>query len=155
MARVQVLFRDLVLRFETSEKVPAEAAAEILAEQVIAGNCVLTRWDNAVEQWIVRLNRLREWMPELELPAIGADERRAIIEQICHGASSYREIKEREVWPCGEVMAFSGAAGTRGSNSRPSASRCRTEENGRSFMTRRCRRLSRRGFRSFTGSRKV
>ncbi len=99
MARVQVMFRDLVLRFETSEKVPAEAAAAILAEQVIAGNCVLTRWDHSVEQWILRLNRLREWMPELELPQIGPDDRRAIIEQVCHGASSYREIKEKEVWP--------------------------------------------------------
>jgi len=38
-------------------------------------------------------------MTELELPSIGDDERRAIIEQICHGASNYKEIKERQVWP--------------------------------------------------------
>jgi ATP-dependent helicase HrpB len=99
MTRTQVLFRDLVLGFETSDKVPLEDAAVILAEQVSEGICPLSNWDNAVEQWIIRANRLREWMPELELPAIGAGERRAIVEQICHGATNYKEIKERPVWP--------------------------------------------------------
>jgi ATP-dependent helicase HrpB len=99
MLRRQTMFRDLVLALQTTDKVPAQAAALILADQVVAGNCVLTNWDNAVEQWITRVNRLREWMPELEIPAIGDDDRRSIIEQICHGASIYREIKERQVWP--------------------------------------------------------
>jgi ATP-dependent helicase HrpB len=99
MTRSQVMFRDLVLGFETTDKVPLEEAAMILATQVEEGNCPLSNWDNAVEQWIIRANRLREWMPELELPAIGPEERRAIIEQICHGATNYKEIKERPVWP--------------------------------------------------------
>jgi len=42
---------------------------------------------------------LREWMPELELPSIGEAERRMLVEQICHGAMMYKEIKERAVWP--------------------------------------------------------
>jgi len=99
MLRRQTVFRDLVLSLQTTDKVPAQEAALILAEQVVLGNCVLTHWDNSVEQWITRVHRLREWMPELELPSIGDEERRAIIEQICHGASNYKEIKERQVWP--------------------------------------------------------
>jgi ATP-dependent helicase HrpB len=93
------MFRDLVLGFEVSDKVPPEEAAMIMADQVQEGNCILTNWDNSVEQWITRVNRLREWMPELEIPAIGAEERRAIIEQICHGATYYKEIKDRPVFP--------------------------------------------------------
>jgi ATP-dependent helicase HrpB len=99
MLRRQTMFRDLVLGVQTTDKVPAQEAALILAEQVVLKNCVLTQWDNAVEQWITRVHRLREWMPELELPSIGDEDRRAIIEQICHGASYYKEIKERPVWP--------------------------------------------------------
>ncbi|MGB8355185.1 MAG: ATP-dependent helicase HrpB [Chthoniobacteraceae bacterium] len=99
MTRSQVLFRDLVLGFEVTDKVPLQEAAMLLAEQVETGDCKLTNWDNAVEQWIVRVNRLREWMPELELPSIGADDKHAIIEQICHGATNYKEIKDRPVWP--------------------------------------------------------
>lgn len=99
MTRSQVLFRDLVLGFETTDKVPPEEAAAILAEQVVEGNCPLANWDNSVEQWIARLNRLAEWMPELELPVIGDEDRRLLIGQICHGATNYKEIKERPVWP--------------------------------------------------------
>ena len=66
-------FRDLVLEAGRSEDVPLDAAARILAAEVMAGRCVLKNWDEAVEQWIVRVNRLREWIPELAIPAIGGD----------------------------------------------------------------------------------
>src|ERR1017187_10419895 len=92
-------FRDLVLEAGRSEDVPLDAAARILSAEVVAGRCVLKNWDEAVEQWIVRVNRLREWITELGIPAIGSDDRQALIEQICHGARSYKEIKDKPVWP--------------------------------------------------------
>ena len=99
IARRQMLFRDLLLKAEVTEKAPREEAARVLADAVTSGTCLLVNWDHAVEQWITRLNRLREWMPELDLPAIGEAERRMLVEQICHGAMTYKEIKERAVWP--------------------------------------------------------
>src|SRR5439155_19224980 len=98
-SRHEIHFRDLVLLSETSDKVSPEAAAGLLAREVIRGNCVLTHWDNAVEQWITRVNRLREWMTELGLPTLDDADKLALIEQICHGATTYKEIKERPVWP--------------------------------------------------------
>jgi ATP-dependent helicase HrpB len=38
-------------------------------------------------------------MPELALPAIGADDRGAMLEHICHGAFSHNQIKDRPVLP--------------------------------------------------------
>ena len=99
MAKRVTRFRDLVLRVEQSDTVPLEQAAELLAREVEAGSCPLKLWDNAVEQWITRLNLLADWYPEFELPRLGTDDRRMLLEQICHGATSYREIKERPVWP--------------------------------------------------------
>lgn len=99
VSRRETRFRDLLLRSEQSDKVAPEQAASLLAEQVESGACPLTHWDHAVEQWIARVNRLRDWMPELELPALGLEERRALLQQICLGAISYREIKERPVAP--------------------------------------------------------
>ena len=92
-------FRDLVLSEKVTDNAPLDAAARLLAEEVIAGRCPLKNWDAAVEQWIARVNALRHYMPELGLPAIGPDDRRAVIEQICYGARGYKEIKERAVWP--------------------------------------------------------
>jgi len=92
-------FRDLVLESERSEDAPLDDAARILADEVLAGRCVLKNWDEAVEQWIVRVNRLREWMPDLGIPSITADDRHTLIEQICHGATSYKEIKDKPVRP--------------------------------------------------------
>jgi ATP-dependent helicase HrpB len=57
----------------------------------------LKAWDHGVEQWILRLNFLSQACPELGLPPITAADRQHLIEQICHGAFTYKEIKDREV----------------------------------------------------------
>ena len=99
IARTEKRFRDLLLEVKTSETPPADEAAAILAREVVAGRLVLENWDESVEQWILRVNRLREWMPELQLPAIAEEDRTVMIEHLCHGAVSYNEIKNRPVLP--------------------------------------------------------
>jgi ATP-dependent helicase HrpB len=99
MAKRQTRFHDLVLHSEQTDKVPHEAAAALLAREVEAGTCPLKLWDNTVDQWIVRLNLVAAWHPEYALPPLGDDDRRMLVEQLCLGATSYKEIKERPVWP--------------------------------------------------------
>src|SRR5215468_3532153 len=67
VARDETRFRDLVLEERLSNSPPADEAARILAREVAASRCSLQNWNEAVEQWILRVNRLREWMPELGL----------------------------------------------------------------------------------------
>jgi ATP-dependent helicase HrpB len=92
-------FRGLALSARRVEPPPAEAAARLLADEVVSGNLVLKEWDYTVEQWILRLNLLSKWCPEFELPPITDDDRHHLIEQICHGAIGYKDIKDREVRP--------------------------------------------------------
>ena len=92
-------FRGLALSAKRVEPPPADAAARLLADEVVAGNLVLKEWDHTVEQWILRLNLLSKWCPELELPPITDDDRRHLIEQVCHGAIGYKDIKDKEVKP--------------------------------------------------------
>ena len=99
VARDETRFRDLVLEEKLSDNPPAEEAARILAREVAAGRCALENWNEAVEQWILRVNRLREWMPELALPAIEEEERETMLELICQGAFSANQIKARPVLP--------------------------------------------------------
>ena len=99
VGRTVILFRDLVLPEKKSDRVPAAQAAALLAREVIAGNCPLKNWDHAIEQWIARLNFAAAAFPELELPPIGEADRALLIEQVCQGATSYKEIKDRPVAP--------------------------------------------------------
>jgi len=92
-------FRDLVLTARRVEPPPADAAARLLAEEVAAGRLQLPNWDHSVEQWIFRLNLLAHSCPDLQLPPIRDEDRRHIIEQLCLGAISYKDVKEREVKP--------------------------------------------------------
>lgn len=98
IGRRETRFHDLILRSETSSEVSAESAAAILAREVFDGNLALKNWDNSVEQWIARVNCAAQWFPEMKMPRIGDAEKLSLLEQICHGAFSYREIKDRAVW---------------------------------------------------------
>ncbi len=98
-AEKQVRFRDLVLTAGRVEPPPTDAAARILADEVRQGRLTLKHWDHTVDQWILRVNLLSHWCPELALPPLTDADRHHLVEQICLGAFSYREIKERDVKP--------------------------------------------------------
>ncbi len=99
MARNVTRFRDLEIRTERTDKVPSEQAAAILAAEVTAGRLPLDLWNHDIEQYILRLNQLADWCPEYELPKLATEDRHTLMEQLCLGASNYREIKDRPVWP--------------------------------------------------------
>jgi ATP-dependent helicase HrpB len=100
LARKERRFRDLVLESkQTADEPPEGEAAAILAREVMAGNIVLTEWNEAVEQWIVRVNCLAKWWPELEVHPITDADRATLIEQICYGSYGARELKDKPVMP--------------------------------------------------------
>jgi ATP-dependent helicase HrpB len=94
-----VFFHDLLLRSEGFSPKSDPATAQILAREAFAGTCPLKHWDNAVEQWIERVNFVATEFRELEFPRIDEAGKLLLLEQICQGAISYKEIKERPVWP--------------------------------------------------------
>jgi len=96
-AEENLRFRGLALEKRVIEPPPAGEAARLLAEEVLAGRLKLNEWDHGVEQWILRLNRLSGWCPEFELPPVTGADRRHLVEQICHGAFTYKEIRDRPV----------------------------------------------------------
>lgn len=97
VATNRTVFRELEVERVGVGEPDASEAARLLAEQVIAGKLKLKQWTDAVDQWITRLNCLAEWYPEAELTPIDAEARRSLIEQICYGAFSYKEIKDHPV----------------------------------------------------------
>lgn len=93
-------FRDLVLEVRDGGPAPAgEEAARLLADEALAGRLELRHWNAAVDTWIRRLNLVARACPEYGFPTFGEEERRLVIEQLCLGATSFREVRERDVWP--------------------------------------------------------
>src|SRR5262249_28731756 len=89
----------LVLKPTLAGTALEEAAAALLAHAVHAGRFILKHWTPAVEQWIARLNGLARWCPEFGLSTIGEEERLFLLQQICLGSCSAKEIEDKPVWP--------------------------------------------------------
>jgi ATP-dependent helicase HrpB len=65
----------------------------------LAGRITIDAWDETVEQWITRVNRMAEWFPEYEVNAVTDADRLTLIEQVCYGETSARGVKDKEVMP--------------------------------------------------------
>jgi ATP-dependent helicase HrpB len=92
-------FRDLLVEKRRVEPPPADAAARLLAEEILAGRIKLSGWDTAVDQWILRLELLARTCPELDIAPIADADRKTLLEQLCHDAIAAKDVKDRAVMP--------------------------------------------------------
>jgi ATP-dependent helicase HrpB len=94
VARRVTRLDDLVLEEKTSAAPEPEAAARVLAEAA-AQDVVraLGLAEDEVARFLVRVARLREWMPELALPAFDATTWREWLPELCAGARSFAELR--------------------------------------------------------------
>ncbi len=97
-ARRERRFRDLVLETKPSGKIPPGEAATILATRVLSGELNLKAWDEKVDAYFARINLIAGQCPEYDLTPIDDEAKQLMLEQICAGAMSYKEIKDRPVW---------------------------------------------------------
>lgn len=97
VCRQQCSFRGLALSSSEQGDPDPEQAAALLAAEVIEGRLKLKNWDASVESWIQRLNFVAQHCPETEIAPIDDAARQLLTEQICYGALSYKEIKDRPV----------------------------------------------------------
>ena len=96
-ARREKRFRDLIIESRPSGEVPLDGAATLLAQRVHSGELNLKAWDEKVESYFARVNLIAEHCPEYEISSIDDDARLLMLEQICTGATSYKQIKDRPV----------------------------------------------------------
>ncbi len=99
IARREIVFRDLALDSRPLDPPPAEEAARLLAKAVLSGECTLKQWDRSVDQWMARVNLLAKTCPDWQLPAYDDAARELLIQQLCLGSVSGKDIKDRPVLP--------------------------------------------------------
>ncbi len=92
------VYRGVVLEENRGGEVDPDLAGGLLSERVLAGDLKLKNWDGKVERWIARLVFLSQAMPELDLPGFGEEDRRLAIGQICAGAVTFKEVRDRDPW---------------------------------------------------------
>ncbi|MBC2594573.1 ATP-dependent helicase HrpB [Ruficoccus amylovorans] len=87
-------FRDLVLASGEGDDPDPDTAARLLAAEIHAGRLPLKSWDNGIERWIARVNFAAAHCPELDIEPLDDEGRLMILEQICHGFVSAKELRE-------------------------------------------------------------
>ncbi|MCP4848181.1 MAG: ATP-dependent helicase HrpB [Verrucomicrobiaceae bacterium] len=92
-------FRDLVLYSKSAGHPPLDQAADALAGEVVSGRLILKGWNGRCRSWIARVSCVRLHFPELGLPQFDDESFRLVVADACHGAVSYKQIKDRPVWP--------------------------------------------------------
>jgi len=95
----RTVFRDLVLDEKGAGEPEGARASEVLAAAIHESGWVLKNWNAEAESWIRRLNVVAAAFPEWEIKPIQEEDRRFLIEQICEGATAYKEVKDRPVLP--------------------------------------------------------
>lgn len=104
VVRREKVFRDLVIEAQDRDATPSAEATICLANVVRDGDLKLNAWDDAVEQWIERVNFLADKLPDQGIPVLGPEEREYIVHLACEGATSYREIKDRPILPLARTL---------------------------------------------------
>ncbi len=106
--RRRKVFRDLVLEERDRDAEPSAAASACLAQAVLEGGLRLNGWDDACEQFILRVNFLASALPEAGFRPIRPTDRELIIAELCEGAVCYRDIKDKPVLPALEAWLPAG-----------------------------------------------
>lgn len=99
VARQRVRFRGLLLDDQAGGAPNLEKAAGLLAQKVCSGELKLEGWDGAVENWIARVNFVAAAAPDLGIAPIDQEAKLMLTAEACVGATSYREIKQRQILP--------------------------------------------------------
>jgi ATP-dependent helicase HrpB len=94
VAMKRTRFCDLILE-ESIAGMPADIdPGTILAEAVLANFALSTLVDENARDYLARVQCLKEWLPELDLPDFGADPWRSFLPVWCCGCSSIAELRQ-------------------------------------------------------------
>jgi ATP-dependent helicase HrpB len=96
-ARRRLLYEDLVLE-ETPTTLPNDTdTARVLAAAATERlERVLPPDDSPAGRHLTRVRCLRQWMPELHLPAFDEAELREILTWLCHGCRSFADLRKAD-----------------------------------------------------------
>lgn len=94
LARRRIYWEDLLLEESPTSISDDGTAAELLFEHASRDwQRVFPAEDEAIGGFVTRVQCLREWLPELNLPAFDEASLREVLRELCHGRTSFAELK--------------------------------------------------------------
>lgn len=97
--KTETLFRDLAIESSSRDAKPSAEASACLAKEAASGSIELPEWNEAVTDWISRVNWLARNFPDYGISPIGDTEHELLLSQLCEGAVTAREVRTRSVLP--------------------------------------------------------
>lgn len=91
------LYRNLVIRSEIKTAARTKVSSDLIAEEFTSGRHKLQHWDEEVEAWLERVAFLARACPDLGIEALGPEDIALVIAEICSGARSVAEARQRPV----------------------------------------------------------
>src|SRR5262249_57777141 len=96
-ARKRVRFDDLILEDTQAALPDDEQVAQVLAAAAAENwERVRPAADSPVGLWLTRVRCLREWMPELNLPAFDDAALRELLPWLCAGRRSFADLRSAD-----------------------------------------------------------
>ncbi len=94
VARRRVAFDDLILEETPTSISDPNAAADVLFEAARSQlNVVMPSDDDSLNNFLARVRCLKQWMPDLPLPAVDDSMMLDVLQELCHGRRSFSELK--------------------------------------------------------------
>lgn len=94
VARRRVAFADLILDESPTAITDRKAAAEVLFEAAKGQlESVIPADDDAFSNFLARVRCLKQWMPDLPLPAFDDSTMLEVLHELCHGRRSFADLK--------------------------------------------------------------
>jgi ATP-dependent helicase HrpB len=94
VARRRVAFADLILEESPTAITDREAAAEVLFDAAKGQlEFVIPADDDAFSNFLARVRCLKQWMPDLPLPAFDESTMLEVLRELCHGRRSFADLK--------------------------------------------------------------
>jgi ATP-dependent helicase HrpB len=97
MAMRRVRFSDLIIEESPAPLPPEVDVSALLAESVIARFDLSTLVDEAGQKYLARVQCLREWIPELELPDFGSEPLKELLQDWCTGCTSVDDLRSNSL----------------------------------------------------------
>ncbi|MDD4005522.1 MAG: ATP-dependent helicase C-terminal domain-containing protein, partial [Elusimicrobiaceae bacterium] len=99
VTEVLTMYNDMIVRREITSAAKGIPSADLIAAEFTSGRHKLRYWDEQVGQWLARVEFLSRTCPDFGLEPLGEDDLDLVIADICAGAKSVSEAKNRPVMP--------------------------------------------------------